>query len=80
MINRHMRTRTCEHIGISPLTGANFKPTSVAQDHFILTGHTISFDDFIILRSVPNTMMKIITIVLAECRDLGNPGFLAQCT
>ena len=54
MTNRHMRTRTCEHMGISPLTGANVKTISVVHDHFILIGHTISFNDFIILRSVPD--------------------------
>ena len=52
MTNRHMRTRTCEHMGNSPLTRANVKTTSVVYDHFILTGHTISFNDFIIMRSV----------------------------
>ena len=29
MTNRHMRTRACERMGISPLTGANVKTTSV---------------------------------------------------
>ena len=43
MKNRHMRTRACEHMGISPLTATNLKTTSVVHDHFILTGHTISF-------------------------------------
>ena len=54
MKNRRMRTRVCEHLGISPLTGANVKTTSVVHDYFILTGHTISFNDFIILSSVPD--------------------------
>ena len=54
MANRYMRTRTCKHMGIFPLTGANVKTTSVVNDHFILTGHMISFNDFIILRSVPD--------------------------
>ena len=27
MTNRHMRTCACEHVGISPLTGANIKTT-----------------------------------------------------
>ena len=40
-------------MGISPLTGANVKTTSVVHDHFILTDHTISFNDFIILSSIP---------------------------
>ena len=30
------------------------KTTSAVQDHLILTGHTISFNDFIILRSGPD--------------------------
>ena len=47
-----MRTRACERKGISPLTRANVKTTSVVYDHFILTGHTVSFNDFIILRSI----------------------------
>ena len=54
MTNRHMRTHACEHMGISLLTGANVKTTSVVHDHFILTGHMISFNDFIMLRSVPD--------------------------
>ena len=41
-------------MGISLLTGVNVKTTSVVHDHFILTGHTISFNDFFILRSVPD--------------------------
>ena len=52
--NRHIHTRVCEHMGISPLTGANVKTTSVVYVHFILTGHAISFNDFIMLRSVPD--------------------------
>ena len=35
MTNRHMRTRVCEHMGISPLTGAYVKTTSVIHDHFL---------------------------------------------
>ena len=54
MSNRCIRTRTCKQMGISPLTGANVKTTSVVHDHFILTGHTISFNDFITLRSFPD--------------------------
>ena len=54
MTNRPIRTRACEHMGIAPLTEANVKTTPVIHDHFILTGHTISFNDFIILRSIPN--------------------------
>ena len=54
MTNRHMRTRACEHMGISPLTGSNVKTTAVVYDHFILTGYAISFNDFNILRSVPD--------------------------
>ena len=50
--NRHMRTRACEHMGISPLTAANVKTTPIVHNHFILTSHMISFNDFIILRSV----------------------------
>ena len=60
MTNRHMRTRACEHMSISPLTGANVKTTSVVHDHFILTGHMISFNDFIILRSVPDRHLLLI--------------------
>ena len=41
-------------MGISPLIGVNIKTTSVVHDHFILTGHMISFDDFIMLRAIPD--------------------------
>ena len=54
MINQHMRTRACEHIGISSLTEANVKTTSIVLDHSILTGHTILYNDFIILHSFPD--------------------------
>ena len=54
MINRHMQIRACEHMGISHLTGANVKTTLVVHNHFILTGHIISFNDFTILCSVPD--------------------------
>ena len=49
-----MRTHACELMGISRLTGSNVKTRSVVYDHLILTGHTISFNDFNILRSVPD--------------------------
>ena len=42
-----MQTRACEHVGISTLIEANVKTISVVHDHFILTGHMISFNDFI---------------------------------
>ena len=54
MANRHLRTRACEHMVISPLIGVNIKTISVVYDHLILTGHTISFNDFNILRSIPD--------------------------
>ena len=41
-------------MGIFPLTKAYVKTTLVVHDHFILTGHMISFNDFIILCSVPD--------------------------
>ena len=47
-------------MNISPLTGANVKTTSVVHDHLILTGHNIPFNDFIILRSVPNRQSLLI--------------------
>ena len=54
MTNRHIRTCGCKHMGISFLKGANVKTTSEVHDQFILTGHKISYNDFIILRSVPD--------------------------
>ena len=39
-------------MGIFPLIGANVKTTSVVYDHYILTGHMILLNNFIILRSV----------------------------
>ena len=47
-------------MGIFPLTGANVKTTSVVHDHFILTGIMISFNNFIILRSVPDRRSLLI--------------------
>ena len=55
-----MRTHACEHMGISPLMKANVKITSVVHNHFFLTGHMISFNDFIILRLVPDKHSALI--------------------
>ena len=38
MTNRHMRTRACEHMGISSLTGANVKTTSIVHDLRLIDG------------------------------------------
>ena len=42
------------NIWVSLLMGSNVKTTSVVYDHFILTGQTISFNDFNTLLSVPD--------------------------
>ena len=47
-------------MGISLFTGSNVKTTSVVDNHFILTGHKISFDNFIVLRSAPNRQSLLI--------------------
>ena len=50
---RHLHTRVCDHLGISPITG---KPSSRPVmssifSHLKTTGHTANFDDFEILSS-----------------------------
>ena len=47
MTNRHIRASAYENVDIFPLTGANVQTTSLVHDHYILTGHAISFHDFI---------------------------------
>ena len=54
---RHLHTRTCEHIGISSLTG---RPVKVPDEkhtavyrHVLSSGHTASLEDFDVLASSP---------------------------
>ena len=50
MTNRHLRTRPCEHMGVSALTGAAIKTAFLSvQDHLLKTGHDSNIDDFCIL-------------------------------
>ena len=44
---RHLKVRSGEHIGISPLTFNKVKPS--VRDHLLFCDHSPSFDDFTIL-------------------------------
>ena len=45
-----MNVRIGEHVGISPLTRKQVKPkNSSIANHFILSSHSVSYDDFSIL-------------------------------
>ena len=48
---QHFKVRTCEHLGITPLTGKKVKSPkeSAVFDHIVHTGHDASFDDFVTL-------------------------------
>ena len=54
MTNLHLQTRVCKHVGILPFTVSNVKTSYIVYGHFILIGYEISFNDFTILRSVPD--------------------------
>ena len=44
---RHLNLRIDKHIGISPLTKKQVKPTnSVIADHLLFRNHLASYDDF----------------------------------
>ena len=49
--DRHLKVRSGEHIGISPLTFKKVKPSagSSMRDHLLFCNHDPSFDDFTIL-------------------------------
>ena len=72
--DRHLKVRSGEHIGISPLTFNKVKPSaeSSVRDHLLLCGHSPSFDDFTILTHGNNKflieikeslLIKLITLV-----------------
>ena len=45
---RHFKGRSCEHLGITSLTGKKLKSPKkcVVFDHIVHTGHIAKFDDF----------------------------------
>ena len=49
--DRHLKVRSGEHIGISPLTFNKVKPSaeSSVRDHLLFCDHSLSFDEFTIL-------------------------------
>jgi hypothetical protein len=47
--SRHLRTRICEHLGISPFAGISLKTNSAIYDHIVQTGHHSSFENFTVI-------------------------------
>ena len=65
---RHFKVRTCEHLGISALTGKRVKgdDDSAIKEHLLFCNHTPDFEDFSILGSNNNdfkvTLMESLLI------------------
>ena len=53
---RHFQHRSCEHLGISHLTGKKYKSpkSSAISDHLLLTGHAANLKDFKIISHEPS--------------------------
>ena len=64
----HFKTRMCEHLGISALTGKRVKGVndSAVKEHHLFCNHSSGFDDFSILASNNNdfkvTLMESLLI------------------
>ena len=71
---RHFKVRSCEHLGLTPLTGKRVKTPKEGAilDHIIHSGHTPSFDDFSILVKDSNEFRLLIRESLLISRD--NPS------
>ena len=69
--DRHLKVRSGEHIGISPLTFKKVKPSaeSSVRDHLLFCNHEPSFDDFTILAHGTNKFLLEIKESLLIKRD-----------
>ena len=69
--DRHLKVRSGEHIGISPLTFNKIKPSdeSSVRDHLLLCNHSPSFEDFTILAHGTNKFSLEIKESLLIKRD-----------
>ena len=67
---RHYRTRTLEHIGVSPLTGKcvkNNSQTSAVHDHMLFYKIVVCLEDFSILtKSLCNFKLEIQESILIK--------------
>ena len=70
-IDRHLKVRSGEHIGISSLTFNKIKPSaeSSMRDHLVFCNHDLSFDDFTILAQGTNKFLLEIKESLLINRD-----------
>ena len=69
--DRHLKVRSGENIGISPLTFKKVKPSveSSIRDHLLFCNHEPSFDDFTILAQGTNKLLLEIKKSLLIKRD-----------
>ena len=70
-MNRHLKVRSGEHIGISPLTFKKTKPSKVSAicDYLLNYNYIPSFEAFIILAKVNNKFVLEIKEHLLIKRD-----------
>ena len=69
--DRHLKVRSAQHIGISPLTFKKVKPSAESSicDHLLFCNHNPSFDDFTILAQRTNKFLLEIKERLLIKRD-----------
>ena len=69
--DRHLKVRSGQHIGISPLTFKKVKPSAESSicDHLLFCNHNLSFDDFTILAQGANKFLLEIKETLLIKRD-----------
>ena len=67
----HFKVRTCEHLGITPLTEKKIKSPkeSTISDSIFHAGHNASFDDFAVLVKESDEFRLLLRKLLLILRD-----------